>query len=307
MSFDLRKLDYVKKRKKFFILSGTIQLLGLIALLVFGFNLGVDFQSGTRMDIMIGKPFQESQITDELKAIGLHPGSIETEGNKGEQAAVRFAEPLTKEQVAKVKEVLTKKFGNQVDTQENTVDPMISRELAKSAVWAVAFASIGIIIYVTIRFEYRFALSAIIALLHDAFGVIAVFSLLHLEVDLPFISAVLTIVGYSVNDTIVTFDRIRENLKLHKVKNKQDLEHVVNISIQETITRSINTVLTVLFAAVALFIFGGAGLHHFSLALIIGLVFGMYSSVFIASNIWLEWKAREFSKKRVSPASNEAS
>ncbi len=307
MSFNPKTFDYVKKRKLFFTLSGIIQVVGLIVLFVFGLNLGVDFQSGTRMDIMIGKPFTEQEVRDEMKALGLEPGSVETAGDNRERAAVRFGMPLTKEQIASVKDAFTQKYGEQVDIQESTVDPIVSRELAKNAMYAVAIASLGIIIYVTIRFEYRFAIAGILALLHDAFAVIAFFSIFRIEVDLPFIAAILTIVGYSINDTIVTFDRIRENLRLYKVKKMEDLEKLVNVSIQETIVRSFNTVITVVFAALALYIFGGEGIKNFSLALLVGLIFGMYSSIFIASQIWLEWKGRDLVKNRFSSANNEAS
>lgn len=307
MNFNPTTYDYVKKRKLFYGLSIAIQVIGLIALLVLGLNLGVDFKSGTRMDIMIAKPFMEDEVRTELKALNLEPGSVETAGDNRERAVVQFGEPLSKEQIATVKDAFVKKYGEQVDIQESTVDPIISRELAKNAMYAVAIASIGIIIYVTIRFEYRFAIAGIIALLHDAFAVIAFFSIFRIEVDLPFIAAILTIVGYSINDTIVTFDRIRENLRLYKVKKMEDLEKVVNVSIQETIIRSINTVITVVFAAAALYIFGGPAIKNFSLALLVGLLFGMYSSIFIASQIWLDWKGKDLAKNRFSSANNEAS
>lgn len=303
---NFKTFDYAGKRKYTFMFSGIFQIVGIIALLVFGFNLGVDFQSGTRIDIMIGKPFTEADVQSELKTIGLEPGSIEIAGDQGERAAIRFAEPLNKDQIANVKDAFTKKYGEQVDIQESTVDPMISRELAKQAMYAVAWASVGIIIYVAIRFEYRFAITGVIALLHDAFSVIFFFSIFRIEVDLTFIAAILTIVGYSINDTIVTFDRIRENLRLYKVKTMEDLEKVVNTSIQETIVRSINTGLSVLFACVALLIFGGESIRNFALALTVGLIFGMYSSIFVASQLWLVWKGRDLTKKRVA-ANNEAS
>lgn len=303
---NFKTIDYVGKRKYFFWFSGIFQVVGLITLLVFGFNLGVDFQSGTRMDIMIGKPFAEADVQAELKTIGIEAGSVEVAGDQGERAAIRFAEPLSKEQIAKVKDAFIKKYGEQVDIQESTVDPMISRELAKQAMYAVAWASLGIIIYVAIRFEYRFAITGVIALLHDAFSVIFFFSIFQIEVDLTFIAAILTIVGYSINDTIVTFDRIRENLRLYKVKTMEDLEKVVNTSIQETIVRSINTGLSVLFACIALLIFGGESIRNFSLALTVGLIFGMYSSIFVASQLWMVWKGRELTKKRFAP-NNEAS
>jgi len=305
VNFNPKTWNYVSHRKQFYIISAVLQIVGLIGFLIFGFNQGVDFQSGTRLDIAIGKPFTEEEVAAELKQLNLEPGSIVTAGDNGERAAVRFTEPLNKEQIVSVKNAFTKKYGEQVDIQESTVDPIVSRELAKNATYALIWASIGILLYIIVRFEYRFAIAGVIGLLHDAFGVIAIFSIFQIEVDLPFIAAILTIVGYSINDTIVTFDRIRENMKLHKVKRKADLEYVVNLSIQETITRSINTVLTVLMASVALLIFGGESIRTFSLALTVGLFLGMYSSIFISSQIWLDWKGREFTNNRVT--NNEAS
>jgi SecD/SecF fusion protein len=178
------------------------------------------------------------------------------------------------------------------------VDPTIARELLTKAIYAVALASIGIIIYVSIRFEWRFALAGIIALLHDAFIVVSVFSIFRLEVNLPFIIAVLTIIGYSINDTIVIFDRIRENLRFAKLKNLDDLAELVNQSIWQTMTRSINTVVTVLIAAVCLFIFGSESIRLFSLAMIVGLISGMYSSIFIASQVWLVLKNKSLNKPK---------
>jgi len=304
---NFKNWDYVGKRKIFFTISAILQAIGIIAVLVFGFNLGVDFQSGTRLDIVVGKPVTEQEIQAELQTLKLEPGSIELGGDQNERAAVRFTEALTAEQVTSVKNVMVEKYGSQVDIQESTVDPMISRELVRNAIYAVAWSSLGMIIYMTIRFEYRFAITGVLALLHDAFAVIAVFSILQIEVDLTFIAAILTIVGYSINDTIVTFDRIRENLNKYKIKKMEDLEHVVNVSIQETIVRSINTVITVLFASVALLIFGGESIRNFALALTVGLLFGMYSSIFIASQLWLDWKGRDLFKKPITSTNNEAS
>lgn len=164
----------------------------------------------------------------------------------------------------------------------STVSPTVGKELAKNAMFALAIASIGIILYVSIRFEWRMAVPAVVALIHDAFFIITVFSLLRLEVDITFIAAVLTIVGYSINDTIVTFDRIRENLRFsRKVKTVEELENIVNISIRQTLTRSINTVLTVLITVIALAIFGSEAIRNFSIALFIGLICGVYSSLLI--------------------------
>jgi SecD/SecF fusion protein len=155
---------------------------------------------------------------------------------------------------------------------------------------------------VSIRFEWRFAVAAIIALLHDAFIVVSIFSIFRLEVNLPFVAAVLTIIGYSINDTIVIFDRVRENLRFAKIKSFDDLAELVNRSTWQTMTRSINTVITVLIAALCLFIFGSPAIRLFSLAMIVGLISGAYSSIFIASPIWMLLKNRSLGSKAPKPA-----
>ena len=188
-------------------------------------------------------------------------------------------------------------FGD--NPQINTVSPLIGQELAKNAVTALILASIGIIIYVSLRFEWRMGLSSVLALLHDVFIIIAIFSLFRLEVDLTFIAAVLTIVGYSINDTIVTFDRVRENL--HKVKvitHTDQIDDIVNRSIRQTMTRSINTVLTVVVVVVAILILGAPTIFNFSLALLIGLLSGVFSSIFIAVPLWGMLKKRQFKKTK---------
>ncbi|GAB7386510.1 hypothetical protein BSNK01_03450 [Bacillaceae bacterium] len=301
------KFDFVKHRKAYYLFSALLTLVGFISLIFAGFNLGVDFQSGTRLEIFLGQPFHEEELAAELKSLGLEPGSVVTAGDDDQRAVVRFAKMLGKEEIAKVRSHLQETYGTQIDIQESTVDPIVSRELAKKAAYSVLLASLGIVLYVTIRFEIRFAIAAIIALLHDAFVVMTVFSLFRIEIDLPFIAAILTIVGYSINDTIVIFDRIRENLRTAKVKAFDDLAAVVNESLNQTLARSINTVLTVVFAAAALLLFGGPSIRNFSLAMLIGLVSGAYSSIFIASQIWLDWKGRELKKNRASFARHEAS
>ena len=183
-------------------------------------------------------------------------------------------------------------FGNA--PQINTVSPLIGQELAKNAMLALVYAAVGIIIYVSLRFEWRMGLSSVLALLHDVFIIVAVFSLLRLEVDLTFIAAILTIVGYSINDTIVTFDRVRENL--HKIKvitSAEQIDDIVNRSIRQTMTRSINTVLTVVVVVVAILLFGAPTIFNFSLALLIGLISGVFSSIFIAVPLWGIMKKRQ--------------
>jgi len=278
-------LDFIKHRSKFFLFSIAITVLGILMLAIAGLNYGVDFRAGTNMDIEVGKPITQAEA-DAIIAEAGYEGVRPTIGGDGDRVTVRFPETLTNQDVEKVEGLFKAKFGDQVSREVNTVDPELAREQLRHAIIAVLVASLGIIAYVSIRFEWRFAIAGIVALLHDAFIVISVFSIFRLEVNLPFIVAVLTIIGYSINDTIVIFDRIRENLRFAKLKNEDDLAEIVNASIWQTFTRSVNTVVTVLVAAVALFIFGSESIRLFSLAIIIGLIAGAYSSIGIASPIW---------------------
>ncbi len=299
------KFDIVKNRKKAYAVSATILLLGLLTMLFMGLNLGVDFKAGTRLDLLIGKEFQtvdvEAVIKKEIPDVQFTP--VTTYGNF--QAATRFEQVIEPQRLLKVEDALKAKYGPQVTKQESTVDPTIAKELVTKAGIAIAIASVGIVVYIAFRFQFLFGIACVVALLHDAFIPIAIFSLFRLEIDLTFIAAILTIVGYSINDTIVIFDRIRENLRLMKVKTVEDLEHMVNVSLWQTMRRSIYTVATVFFTALAIAVLGSEGIRNFSLALIFGLLSGTYSSIFIAAQVWVSLKKREMAKQRFSSAPNE--
>lgn len=290
------RFDFVKHRNKFFILSAILITFGMIILAVFRLNLGIDFTSGTRVEIMANQPITSDEIKNELQSINLPSDEIVLSGNQKDIGVVRYKGVLSKNEIAKLKDHFHDKYGSEPNV--STVSPTVGKELAKNALIATAIALIGIIIYVSFRFEFYMGLSAVLALLHDAFFIIAFFSLTRLEVDLTIIAAVLTIIGYSINDTIVTFDRIRENLrKKRHLKSFEDIANVVNQGLRQTLTRSINTVLTVIFAVVALLIFGSESIRNFSVALLVGLVAGAYSSIFIASQLWLVFKKRQLKKK----------
>ncbi len=301
-----KTFDFIKQRTKFFILSGVITIAGIIVLIFFGMNLGIDFTQGTRIDMKASHSIN----------IDTFQSSLQNEGFQTEEpvlsahntiASIRIKTQLNQDDVAKVKSILKQKFGvSPANVNVSAVSPQVGRELAKNAFWAVLISSLCIIVYVWIRFEFLQGLAAIIALLHDAFIIISVFSLLHIEVNIVFIAAVLTIVGYSINDTIVTFDRIRENMRINKKKIRTfgDLAAIVNKSIQQTFVRSVSTVFTVLVATLALLIFGGPSIRTFTIALLIGLISGAYSSIFIASPLWaimkIKWLQR--SEKRPAPS-----
>lgn len=294
------KFDFMKHSKKFFIFSILITVLGIVFLLTNGFNRGVDFKAGTTLDINAGQNMPTAKVEELITAAGLPHGIITPAGDR---VSIRFDKVLGQEEVEKVKTGFTKAFGDEVSLEENTVDTTLAKELAEKAVIAVLVASVLIMIFVAIRFEWRFAIAAIVALLHDAFIVISVFSIFRIEVNLTFVAAILTIIGYSINDTIVIFDRVRENLRFSKLKNYDDLKHLVNASVGQTFTRSINTALTVFVGALLLFIMGGESIRNFSLAMLIGLLCGAYSSIMIASPLWALMKKGSLVKpKKAAPA-----
>ncbi|MEB8126748.1 protein translocase subunit SecDF [Staphylococcus succinus] len=288
------RIDFMKLAKPLLSLSVVILILGAIVLFIFRLNLGIDFTSGTRVDFESDQKVSDDKVTQVLEDKHFEPDQVSI-GEKGKNVSVQFKNALSKDEVSKIKDTVDSSFGH--DPTVNTVSPVIGQELAKNAMLALIYAAIGIIIYITFRFEWRMGLSSILALLHDAFMIVAVFSLFRLEVDITFIAAVLTIIGYSINDTIVTFDRVRENL--HKVKvitDKAQIDDIVNRSIRQTMTRSINTVLTVVIVVISLLIFGAPSIFNFSLALLIGLITGVFSSVFIAVPLWGIMKKRQLKK-----------
>lgn len=292
MSFN-KNLNYVHLSKYFYMISISLTIVGLICLAVLGLNYSVDFRAGSSVDISLSKTLTADQVNPILDELGINEGTTVNPGEN--RMTIRFNNVLNEDQESQLKAGISK-LDDKASFEVNTVDPEMAKELARNAIYAVLISSIGIIIYVSIRFEWRFAIAAIVALLHDAFMVIAVFSIFRLEVDLTFIVAVLTIIGYSINDTIVIFDRIRENLRFAKLKNRQDLIELVNRSVSQTIMRSIYTALTVFIAAFFLFLLGGESIRMFSLAMVIGLLFGAYSSIFIASPLWFLLKSKQKNK-----------
>ncbi|WP_018887745.1 protein translocase subunit SecF [Paenibacillus massiliensis] len=290
MRFDW-KWDYIKHSKIFIIASIVITLAGILFGSIFGLNYGVDFRSGTNMDINMTKQVSQAEIQSLLAEQGVDEEIDFRPGN--ERVSIRFANNLTDQQVNKIQTAFHEKLDPSAAFEVNTVDAEMAKELERNAMLAVLIACVAIAIYVSIRFEWRFAIAAIVSLLHDAILVIAVFSIFQLEIGLIFITAVLTIIGFSINDTIVVFDRIRENARFAKKKSPDSLKEIVNNSIAQTMTRTLATVFTVFVAAVCLLIFGGASIRMFSLAMTIGLLFGAYSSIFIAAPLWLALKVRQ--------------
>ncbi|MHC0035790.1 protein translocase subunit SecDF [Pseudoneobacillus sp. C159] len=292
------RFDFVKNRKKYFIFSGTLFLIGLILLLVFRLNLGIDFTSGTRVEILAKEALTAEQVKADFKKLNLETDDIVISGEGKNIGVARFVGAFSKDEISELKSQFHKKYG--AEPNVSSVSPTVGKELAKNALVALLISSVGIVLYVTIRFEMAMAVSALVALLYAAFFIFPIFSLTRIEVDLNFIAALLTIVGYAINDTIVTFDRMRENLqKKRKIKTEEDIAYIVNSSLRQTLTRSVNTVLMVTLTVISLLIFGSESIRGFSIALLVGLVVGVYSSIFIAAQLWVELKNRELKKKGV--------
>ncbi|AIY05185.1 preprotein translocase subunit SecD/SecF [Planococcus sp. PAMC 21323] len=290
------RFDFARNRNKFFLASIVLIVSGMAVLGVFRLNLGIDFSSGTRVEIASEAALTKDEVQTFLDGAGFETDDIVISGDNSDIGVARFKEEFSQEQINNLKAVTMDEFG--AEPNVSTVSPTVGQELAKNALYALSIAAIGIIIYVAFRFEWRMGVASIVALIHDAFFIVAVFSLLRLEVDITFIAAVLTIIGYSINDTIVTFDRIRENMKrMKKIDTVEQLEKVVNVSLRQTLGRSVNTVLTVLLVVIALLIFGAPSITNFSIALLIGLIAGTYSSIFIAAQLWLIMKKAELNKK----------
>jgi SecD/SecF fusion protein len=268
----------------------------MILLGIFRLNLGIDFSKGSRVEILSEESLTKEEISTYLESIDYPSEDIVISGDKKEIGVIRYQDDFSQEEINGLKSAIKKEYG--AEPNISTVSPTIGRELAKNALYALLFASIGIIIYTAFRFEWKMGIAAIVSLLYDAFFMVAVFSIFRLEVDITFIAAILTIVGYSINDTIVTFDRIRENMKRSKkIVTEEELATIVNKSLRQTLGRSVNTVLTVVFVVVALLVFGAESIQNFSLALLIGLISGTYSSIFIAAQLWFVLKKRELRKR----------
>lgn len=280
--------NIVKKRYWWFALSLLIIIPGVISLFVQGLNLGIDFTGGTMLEIPFNTTVTQTAISDTMKSVGLE-GQVQLSGDK--QALIR-TKALDEDQRNNLLDTLKTKVGDfdKANIKEDKVGPAIGQELTKNAILSLVIAMGLMIVYITIRFQFVYAISGIIALLHDVLVTVGLFSLFQWQIDSSFVAAVLTIFGYSINDTVVIFDRVRENEL--RLKRGQTYEDMVDKSIWQTMRRSINTVVTVLIALFSVFILGGESTRVFSLAMLIGVFSGAYSSIFNASQILVEIKHR---------------
>jgi preprotein translocase subunit SecF len=292
------KFSIIGKRYWFFALSLLIILPGLFSIATRGFNLGIDFTGGTLLDLKFVKPVTVAQVRGVLQDYNLENSVVQLAATEKIDAAPNVlirTHVLNETERKAVLEGFTAKIGQYDIMRVEKVGATIGSELTREAIIALILSWLVMIAYISYRFEYRFGVAGIVSLIHDVFVVLGIFSLLQKEIDASFVAALLTIVGYSINDTIVIFDRIRENMK--SMKKGESLSEMVDHSIWQTMTRSIYTVVTVLFATGALYFLGGETTKNFSLALLIGFVSGMYSSIFNASPIWYMWKEHDERKR----------
>ena len=283
-------IAFNKYYNKFNILSVLLVIFSLFLLTFKGLNFGIDFKGGTLIELRSNdSKINVGSLRDSLNQMNLGDVSVKNFGNE-KDFLIKFENNKNKNIIEEIKTNLDKSFGNNFDFRRvENVGPKVSSELLKSGIIAISVALTLMLIYIWIRFEWQFSLGAILALFHDVIVTLGLFSLLGLEINLSIIAAVLTIVGYSMNDTVVIFDRVRENLRKYK---KLELVDLFNLSVNNTLSRTIMTSLTTLLALVSLFIFGGEVIRPFALTMIIGVIIGTYSSVFIAVPTLLIFKFR---------------
>jgi preprotein translocase subunit SecF len=292
-------LDIVGKRFMFFLISGIVILIGVVSLLTFGLKTGIEFSSGSMLTVDFEQAVEQSQLTQELANLGYSDVIIQRTG--AGDFLIR-ARTLSDEEKARLEEALTTRFGHLTEPEFSSVSPMIAGETAETAAIGVAVAAVGILLYVTWAFRrmpkpFRYGTCAVIALIHDVLVALGVFSILggilNWQVNLMFITGILAVIGYSVNNIVVIFDRIRENLRLGVGAG---FETVVNNSLVETLGRSINTSLTTLITVLALLFFVGASIQNFVVVLMIGIIAGTFDAICIAPTLLVVWNKKEWGR-----------
>jgi preprotein translocase subunit SecF len=290
---DRMPFHFIKRRIIWYAISILIILPGIISLFTQGVNLGIDFTGGSLLDVKFNQATTIEQVRDVLQGFELADASIQS---SGEADFIIKTRELSEEENKSVVTALDSELGGVTLQRSERVGPVIGQELIWKAIYALLIAAVLMIVYITWRFEFKQGIATIVAMLHDLLVVLGIFSIFQIEVDSAFVAAILTIVGYSINDTIVIFDRIRENM-LNRKKGEA-LEDVINASLWQTMARSINTGVSVIMVLVAMLLMGGTTIRGMVLALLIGVVSGVYSSVCNASPIWFDLKRLERSAKQ---------
>ena len=294
------EIDFIALRKYSFVFSSILVALGLFAFTMVTMdkaNMGIDFAGGTMIQGAFDKPVTIDEVRNAVEGAGFTGATIQelTDRERPNSFLIRIKEtdyidgmPAAK----KLEQVVNGAFTEQHFTKdsEHTIGPAVGESLRHDAFWAIIVSVLGILVYIAIRFDFRGGVAATIATFHDVLAVLGIFYIFHIEITLLFVTALLTLAGYSLTDTVVIYDRIRENFR--KFRKKAEFVPAINLSINETLSRTINTSLSTLVVVVILYFFGGEVLRDFSLALILGVLIGTYSSVFVASPIIAVWEAK---------------
>lgn len=296
-------IDFVGKRKLAVIFSAVLILIGIASLTVKGGpNYGIDFAGGTLVQVLFNEDTDAGAIKDSLQDLGLGSMSVQQFGDNSTEYLIRVENSSgeLKGLSQEIADALEVDYGaGQVEIRRvEMVGPQVGKDLRTKGIKAIFYALLGILVYISWRFEFRFAIGAIIALAHDVMITLGAFSLFGKEIDLPIIAAFLAIIGYSLNDTIIVYDRIRENLAKY---NKEKFTFIVNRSINDTLSRTLLTSGTTLLVVLSLFVLGGGVIHNFAFAMLVGVLIGTYSSIFVASPILIFWEQRKSGKPVKQP------
>lgn len=286
------RFDVIKHHRWWFTLSSLLVIASLVSIFVRGFNFGIDYTGGTIVEVVFNQPVQVAQVREDLKQFNLENAIIQLSGESNETSGkdvIIRTRNLDANESAAVVESLNKNVGQNEVKRVESVGAVIGSEVTEHALINLAIAFLVLAAYISFRFEYRIAFSSLAAIFHDLIMVLGVFSFFQLEIDASFLAAILTVIGYSMNESVVIFDRIRENTHTHK--RSDTFTDLANASIAQSIHRSCYTLTTVLFACCSLYFFGGDTTKNFALCMIVGFVSGAYSSICVATSIWAIWKS----------------
>ena len=302
------RFDIVAHKKWWFTLSSVLVIFSIVSMFVNGFNFGIDYTGGTILDLQFKQPVTVEQVRNVVDSskLNLSNSVIQLSGVTDQDASqdvmIRMRN-LTSEESKEISDDLSNQLGGAEVKRTESVGAVIGSEVTKNAIINLAVAFIALAAYITFRFEYKIAISAIVSILHDLIMVLGVFSFFHLEIDATFLAAILTVVGYSMNEAVVIFDRVRENTRTHR--RTDTYEKLAHDSIAQSIHRSIYTLTTVLFACGALHFFGGDSTKNFSLVMLIGFISGAYSSICVDTSFWVVWKNHSKNSRRGPKAEKE--
>lgn len=285
--------DVIKHKRIWFSISAFLVIISLVSIFMKGFNFGIDYTGGTIMELKFTKPVAISTVRDELRKFDLGDSVIQLSGaegtTEGDDIMIRTRNLESTESQAIV-DSISKNIGENQVLRIESVGAVIGSEVTQHAIINLVIAFLALAAYISYRFEYRVAVSCLLAIFHDLIMVLGVFSFFNLEIDASFLAAILTVVGYSMNESVVIFDRIRENTHTHK--RSDTFADLANASIYQSFHRSIYTLSTVMFAVCSLYFFGGDTTKNFALVMIVGFISGAYSSICVATSLWAMWKSR---------------